>query len=134
MFCGVPNMALAIGYTNASWTLKADLVAEYVCRLLAHMDRDGVAFCVPRPPPASLASEPLMDLQSGYVLRAVAQLPKQGARAPWRLHQNYVRDIRTLRHGPLDDAMEFHRPASSNGKEMPADRRQPHARVNGVTV
>jgi monooxygenase len=107
MLCGVPNLAFAVGYTNASWTLKADLVADHVCRLLQYMDDTGSAICTPRPPQPELPTFPLMDLKSGYVLRAIDSLPKQGARTPWRLHQNYIRDIRMLRHGPIDDEMDF---------------------------
>lgn len=105
MLCGVPNMALALGYTNASWTLKADLVAEHVCRLLRHMDERGYAIATPQPPGPDVALEPFIDLKAGYVLRALERLPRQGARRPWRLHQNYVRDLRLLRHGPVDDAL-----------------------------
>ncbi len=107
MLCGVPNLAFAIGYTNASWTLKADLVAAYVCRLLAHMHKAGTPVCVPRRPPPGIARYPLLDLKSGYVLRSMDQLPKQADTLPWRLHQNYLRDIRLLRHGPIDDEIDF---------------------------
>jgi monooxygenase len=107
MLCGVPNLAFAVGYTNASWTLKADLVADHVCRLLRYMDDTGAAICTPRPPRPGLPTFPIMDLKSGYVLRAIDALPKQGADTPWRLHQNYIRDIRMLRHGPVDDEMDF---------------------------
>jgi monooxygenase len=107
MLCGVPNLAFAVGYTNASWTLKADLVADHVCRLLQYMDDAGVASCTPRRPQPGQPTFPIMDLKSGYVLRAIASWPKQGGRTPWRLHQNYIRDIRMLRHGPVDDEMDF---------------------------
>jgi cation diffusion facilitator CzcD-associated flavoprotein CzcO len=107
MLCGVPNLAFAVGYTNASWTLKADLVADHVCRLLRYMDDRGVAIGTPRAPQQGPPTFPIMDLKSGYVLRAIDSLPKQGARTPWRLHQNYIRDIRMLRHGPVDDEMDF---------------------------
>ncbi|MGW1892723.1 flavin-containing monooxygenase [Streptomyces sp. NPDC002004] len=103
MLSGVPNLALTIGYTNASWTLKADLVAQYVCRLLAHMDRRGYEICTPRAPEAGAPLAPLIDLTSGYVRRGVDSLPKQGTRAPWRLFQNYPRDVLMLRRGPVDD-------------------------------
>jgi monooxygenase len=109
MLSDVPNMAIALGYTNASWTLKCDLVAQYVCRLLNHMDAQGYAIATPQPPDPSLPVEPFIDFNSGYVLRSIADLPKQGAIAPWRLHQNYFRDIRLLKRGPVDDAMEFAR-------------------------
>jgi monooxygenase len=109
MLCGVPNLALTLGYTNASWTLKADLVAEYVCRLLQHMDAGASKICVARAPEASMPKQPIIDLQSGYVLRSIDALPKQGARPPWRLHQNYLRDVRLLRRGRLEDGtLEFH--------------------------
>jgi monooxygenase len=108
MFSGVPNLAIAIGYTNASWTLKCDLACEYVCRMLNHMDEHGYRQCMPRAPDPSLPTEAFLDLMSGYVLRSVDRFPKQGSRAPWRLHQNYARDILLLRRGTLEDeGMEF---------------------------
>jgi cation diffusion facilitator CzcD-associated flavoprotein CzcO len=108
MFSGVPNMALTLGYTNSSWTLKADLVAEYVCRLLEHMDRGGYDRCTPLLPDPSVVTEPFLDLQSGYVLRSLDELPKQGAIAPWRLNQNYILDVQLMKRGSLeDDGIEF---------------------------
>jgi monooxygenase len=112
MLSGVPNFAWTVGYTNASWTLKADLVAEYVCRLLAHMDRNGYVAITPDASHVT-AEIPLLDLASGYVQRSMDQLPKQGDRTPWRLHQNYVRDVRLLRRGPIDDDVVFTSPAQS---------------------
>ena len=107
MLSGVPNMAFTVGYTNASWTLKADLTSEYVCRLLAHMDEHGYTKAVPERD-ASVTEEPFLDFSAGYVLRALDRFPKQGSRAPWRLKQNYAFDIRTLRFGAIDDgAMVF---------------------------
>ena len=107
MFSDVPNLVAAFGYTNASWTLKCDLVAEYVCRLLNHMRAHGYVQVTPRRDP-SLAEEPVLDLKSGYVQRALPSLPKQGRVVPWRLHQNYVKDLLMLRHGRVDDpALEF---------------------------
>ncbi|MET7835677.1 NAD(P)/FAD-dependent oxidoreductase [Micromonospora sediminicola] len=108
MLSGVPNFAMTIGYTNASWTLKADLVATYVCRLLRHLDDTGQQIVTPLAPDTD-DLEPIIDLKSGYVLRAVDQLPKQGPQAPWRLHQNYPRDVRLMRHGPLTDGVRFAR-------------------------
>jgi cation diffusion facilitator CzcD-associated flavoprotein CzcO len=102
MLSGVPNFAFTAGYTNASWTLKADLVAEYVCRLLAHMDAHGYASCVPEPDP-SVAEEPLLDFNAGYVLRSIHTFPKQGSKEPWKLRQNYPLDLRTIRRGRVDD-------------------------------
>ncbi|MGY1692526.1 flavin-containing monooxygenase [Geodermatophilus sp. SYSU D01105] len=102
MVSGVPNFSMTIGYTNASWTLKADLVARYVCRLLRHMAASGYATCTPVAPPGG-GTEPFIGLTAGYVQRSLAALPKQGARAPWRLYQNYVRDVLLMRRGPLED-------------------------------
>ncbi|ABG94724.1 MULTISPECIES: flavin-containing monooxygenase [Rhodococcus] len=110
MLSGVPNFAFVIGYTNASWTLKADLVCEYVCRLLAHMDANGFTQCAPERD-SSVEEEPFLDFAAGYVLRSVESFPKQGSKAPWRLRMNYFRDLVALRHGKiLDDAMTFSRP------------------------
>ena len=114
MLSGVPNLALTLGYTNASWTLKGDLVANYVCRLLSYMDEWGYSQCTPRAPGPSLPLTPFLDLAAGYVMRSIDELPKQGPRAPWRLHQNYPRDVAMLRYGPLvDEAMEFSGAGSS---------------------
>ena len=109
MLSGVPNFAMTIGYTNATWTLKADLVARYVARLLRFMDRRGYRTVTPhaRRPFAGTELTPLIDLKSGYVLRDVEALPKQGARAPWRLHQSYARDFAMLRAGRLTDDVRF---------------------------
>lgn len=104
MLSDVPNMAYAMGYTNASWTLKCDLTAEYVCRLINHMDKVGVKRCVARRDP-SVPEESMLDFNSGYVLRSIDEFPRQGVRAPWRLHQNYARDRRLLRHSPVTDAV-----------------------------
>jgi hypothetical protein len=108
MYSDVPNLASAFGYTNASWTLKCDLTAEYVCRLLKHMDGHGYAQCTPRVNDPAVREEPILDFTSGYVQRALHTLPRQGSKTPWRLHQNYVRDLSMLRYGRVDDAtMEF---------------------------
>ena len=112
MLSDVPNLAFTLGYTNASWTLKADLTSEYVCRLLAHMDEHGYAECVPRVADPSIVEEPLMPLTAGYVLRSVDRLPKQGSKPPWRLRMNYALDVPALRLGPIDDGtMRFSSPA-----------------------
>jgi cation diffusion facilitator CzcD-associated flavoprotein CzcO len=108
MFSDVPNLAFAVGYTNASWTLKCDLAAEYVCRLLNHMDRQKYSICTPRVNDADIEEEPVIDFNSGYVLRALDTLPRQGSKTPWRLHQNYVRDLSMMRYGRVEDGtMEF---------------------------
>ncbi len=110
MLSDVPNLACAIGYTNASWTLKCELTAAYVCRLLNHMDARGYDWCVPRRPKGAVAEEPAIGLTSGYIQRASGMLPKQGTRKPWRLHQNYARDLVALRLGGLEDGtLEFGR-------------------------
>jgi monooxygenase len=104
----VPNFAFVVGYTNASWTLKCDLVCEYVCRLLNHMSRHGYLRCTPRNRDPTVRELPFLDFSSGYVQRSIDQFPKQGSRAPWRLHQNYPMDILNLRFGSLqDEAIEF---------------------------
>jgi cation diffusion facilitator CzcD-associated flavoprotein CzcO len=109
MLSGVPNFTMVIGYTNASWTLKADLVNRYVCRLLGHLDAQGYASATPVAPPEG-ADQPFLDLASGYVQRSLAALPRQGRRTPWRLHQNYVRDVVLMRRGSLEDeGMTFQR-------------------------
>ena len=105
MLEGVPNFAFALGYTNASWTLKADLTGEYVCRLLNHMDEHGYAYCTPRNLDPSITPEPMIDFSSGYVQRSIAKFPKQGSRRPWRLYQNYALDIVSLRFGRIDDGV-----------------------------
>jgi cation diffusion facilitator CzcD-associated flavoprotein CzcO len=108
MFSEVPNLALAVGYTNASWTLKCDLTSQYVCRLLNYMDAHGYARCCPRRSDHAMKEVPLIDFSSGYVKRAIDQLPRQGDVAPWRLYQNYALDLAALKFARLDDrAMEF---------------------------
>ena len=112
MLSDVPNFVFVAGYTNASWTLKADLTSEYLCRLLGHMDAHGHRQCVPRVTDATVGEVPFIDLMSGYVLRSVDKFPRQGSKAPWRLRQNYALDIRTLRYTPIEDgAMRFSSPA-----------------------
>jgi monooxygenase len=118
MISGVPNFSMVIGYTNASWTLKADLVNRYVCRLLNHMAAEGYVAATPVAPPEG-ADQPFLDLASGYVQRSLAQLPKQGRRKPWRLHQNYIRDVGLLRRGPLEDeGMTFQKSVPTTEKAV----------------
>jgi monooxygenase len=110
MFSDIPNLASIFGYTNASWTLKSDLIAEYLCRLLSHMDRRGYAICTPRPGDTAIAEEPTLPLTSGYIERAKHLFFKQGAKKPWRLNQNYALDVMALRFGAIEDgALEFKR-------------------------
>jgi monooxygenase len=103
MLSGVPNFAYAIGYTNASWTLKVDLVCEHLTRLLAHLDARRADACMPVLPQGEMATRPLLDFQAGYVLRALDRFPRQGDREPWSLSMSYAHDVRRLRHGPVDD-------------------------------
>ncbi len=107
MLTGMPNFLYAIGYTNASWTLKVDLVCEHFCRLLTLMDEHGHGSCVPDSPHADAPTRPLLDFAAGYVLRSVEKFPKQGASAPWELNMDYRRDRKVLVHGPVGDHMTF---------------------------
>jgi monooxygenase len=108
MYSGVPNMASVFGYTNASWTLKADLTSHYVCRLLKHMDSTGARYCLPKKPGDEVTALPWVDFSSGYFQRSKDVLPKQGSTHPWKLYQNYVLDIVSLRFRSVrDSAMEF---------------------------
>jgi cation diffusion facilitator CzcD-associated flavoprotein CzcO len=111
MLSGVPNAIWTVGYTNASWTLKADLIARYFCRLLHHMSAQGYDSVTPQPP-VDGERLPLLDLKSGYVQRSLADFPTQGGATPWRLHQNYLRDYRLLAKGPVDDEVTFGRRVS----------------------
>jgi cation diffusion facilitator CzcD-associated flavoprotein CzcO len=103
MLSNVPNCAVCTGYTNASWTLRADLSSMYVCRLLEYMDRNGYRQCLPRYDGSPAETRPLLGLKSGYVLRAMDQFPKQGPEAPWVLRQNYLLDLMSLYFGAVDD-------------------------------
>jgi monooxygenase len=121
MLNDVPNFAYTLGYTNASWTLKADLTAEYICRLLNHMDAGGRRICKPTVTDPAVTEEPLLDFNSGYVLRSLAELPKQGSKEPWKLRQNYPIDLRMLRHGPIEDGtMQFSDPVRRQQPLEPA--------------
>ncbi|MGB9989400.1 flavin-containing monooxygenase [Massilia sp. SM-13] len=104
MLSGLPNCAMTFGYTNASWTLKADLTAAYVCRLLRFMDRKAYAIAVPQKE-ADVSPQPFLSFTSGYVQRAIAGLPKQGSRRPWQVYQNYIQDLFTIRYGAIGDGV-----------------------------
>jgi monooxygenase len=103
MLSGIPNMAITFGYTNASWTLKADLVSEFICRVLNYMDANGFDRVEPQHPGAAVEEMPFMDFTPGYFRRAMDSLPKSGSEAPWRLKQNYLFDLRTIRYGKVDE-------------------------------
>lgn len=116
MLSNVPNFAFCIGYTNASWTLRADLASTFVCRVLNHMDRHGYRTCAPMCEAASLEAKPLLSLNSGYVLRAAASLPKQAGKKPWLIRQNYILDTLTMKLGRMEDGiLKF-------GSAVPASR------------
>jgi monooxygenase len=108
MLEGIPNLMFAFGYTNASWTLKCDLTARYLCRLLGHMERRGHRIATPRLKDPTVEREPLLDFTSSYIRRADAELPVRGSKPPWRVPQNYLRDLATFSFGRTDDSgMEF---------------------------
>jgi monooxygenase len=103
----IPNFAIAFGYTNASWTLKTDLTANYLCKLLGYMDRKGKRMVVPRRS-ANVSDQPFLDFDAGYIQRARHILPRQGSRRPWRVYQNYFMDMMSTRFGSVSDkALEF---------------------------
>lgn len=111
MFSDIPNFSNALGYTNASWTLKADLIAEYVCRLLKHMDKTGTRIAVPERKDPDIKTGPLLEMSSNYVTRAEHYMPKGADRAPWKLYQNYKLDTEQLHNGKLEDGvMAFRKP------------------------
>jgi monooxygenase len=125
MLSSVPNFAFTVGYTNASWTLKADLVSEFTCRLLAYMDSRGYDTCVPVNDDPGVTERPLIDFSAGYVLRSIDQFPRSGSRAPWRLGMSYAHDVITLRYAKINDGViRFSR----------LSRAQPPARGAGATA
>jgi monooxygenase len=115
MLNDVPNVAFALGYTNASWTLKCELTSAYVCRLLNHMSNRGYAWCMPQRPESGIIEEPAISFTSGYIQRASAILPKQGSQKPWKLYQNYALDLAALKFGTVEDGtMIFGRAEARN--------------------
>ena len=125
MLGGVPNMMFVFGYTNASWTLKADLTSAYLVRLLKRMDRTGARIAIARGDPA-VEEIPFLDFTSGYVKRALPLLPKQGARRPWRLYQNYLLDLLTLRFGRIEDGiLSLEGRVGQQNEGAPVDRGRP---------
>ena len=103
MLSGVPNFAFAFGYTNAAWTLKVDLVAAHLCRLIAHLDDVGQEIATPVVNDPTLELSPMVDLHAGYVQRAMETLPRRGSHGPWSLEQDYRTDRDRLLRGPLED-------------------------------
>ena len=113
MYSDIPNFSFTLGYTNSSWTLKCELIAQYVCRLLNYMDRHAYAQCTPRPRDRSGVEEPMMALTSGYVQRALHTMPRQSTKKPWKMYQNYLRDVLSLQFSTVNDGtMEFTRCAN----------------------
>jgi hypothetical protein len=111
MLEGIPNLAFAFGYANASWTLKCDLTCDYLCRLLNHMRATGRRQCTPVNRDLSVLTRPFLGFTSGYVLRSIDRFPKQGSRFPWQVHQSYLRDYPILKRGGVeDDVMIFSNP------------------------
>jgi cation diffusion facilitator CzcD-associated flavoprotein CzcO len=111
MLGGIPNLAFSFGYVNASWTLRADLTCEYVCRLLNQMDKQGVTTCCPVEDPQALAEDDYIGFSSGYVQRALNRMPKQGKKSPWRNYQNYLLDILYVRVFSIKDkTLRFYNP------------------------
>ena len=123
MLEGVPNLALAIGYTNASWTLRCDLTCQYVMRLLNRLRDSGLRQCTPVNDDPSVQPEPLLNLRSGYVQRAQGRMPQQGSQPPWRVYQSYLQDYRATRRADVDDGvMTFTNPvdAAERGRRVEA--------------
>lgn len=107
LFQDLPNLGMIFGYTNASWTLKADLVSEYICRVINQLDKSKTTYAVPRDSHQT-PRIPFMDMTSGYIQRALNKAPQQGSKLPWRLYQNYLKDMLMLRYGKLNDGvLEF---------------------------
>lgn len=101
---GMPNAGMIFGYTNISWTLKVDIASEYLCRLINHMDRQGKRVCVARDTEGSGTEDTIMgSLEAGYIIRANDRLPRQGSHGPWRVTQDYLKDVKTLRNEPIED-------------------------------
>jgi cation diffusion facilitator CzcD-associated flavoprotein CzcO len=126
MLEGVPNFAVAVGYTNASWTLKTELTCDTVCRLLNHMRARGWRQCTPVNTEAGVSTLPLLGLESGYIQRAAHLFPKQGSKFPWQSHQSYLRDYRAMKlRRVADPAMVFSNPARNGAHRAVEDATQP---------
>ena len=131
MLEGVPNFSMAVGYTNASWTLKSDLTARYVCRLVNHLRTSGTTTCTPVADGVSVSDDSIMGLNAGYVVRAADRLPRQGDRFPWRVYQNYVRDRRAMRHDGLGRGLRFTGSAPGPAVGVRAEERPATVGVGG---
>ena len=121
MFENLPNMAMVFGYTNSSWTLKADLIGNWICRLLKHMDQKGVRQVTPRCTISNMQRVPFINMQSGYIARIKDQLPTQGDVRPWKLYQNYFLDMTLLKMADMDDpSLEYAAPLSHKAQTREA--------------
>ncbi|HWK34878.1 NAD(P)/FAD-dependent oxidoreductase [Sphingomonas sp.] len=120
MFSDIPNLASSFGYTNASWTLKADLTCAYVCRLLNTMRSRGLRQATPRVTDPEVVPAPFLDFTSGYVQRGLGKFPQQGSKAPWKLKQSYAHDLMMLKFGSVDDGMEFSNPEPGGARKQAA--------------
>ncbi len=109
MYSGIPNCTVALGYINASWTLKCELIARYLVRLVNHMEVEGYDYAVPRRPSPEMGSRTTFELSSGYLDRARDSIPKQTDRGPWKQYQNYLLDLRLMKFGSVADEMDFGR-------------------------
>ncbi|MDN5717124.1 MAG: NAD(P)/FAD-dependent oxidoreductase, partial [Janibacter sp.] len=123
MLAGVPNVSMTVGYVNASWTLRADLVSRYVASLIAHMRDRGLGAAVPVAPDGMIAG-PILDLTAGYVQRVVAAFPKVGDRAPWTMPQNYVKDKIAFARADVTTDMHF-LPVGTKGASLPQGAQAP---------
>lgn len=128
MLSNIPNFVYTLGYTNSSWTLKADLVSQFLCRLLGYMDERGYDSCMPVPDDPAMARRPLFDFDAGYVKRALDRMPSSGPAAPWSQSMNYLRDVVAMRHGAIDDGvLRFGRRRPSASVAAPGDRERTSA-------
>lgn len=105
MFQDLPNFGMMFGYTNASWTLKSDISSEFLCRVIRHMDKNGLRQCMPHNSDPSVAQEDFVAMRSGYLQRALSKLPRQGNKAPWKVYMNYAMDLAVLRYKSVDDGV-----------------------------
>ena len=116
----LPNLGMIFGYTNASWTLKSDLTSEYICRILNHMEKTQTQLCMPVDD-ENMEDIPFIDMNSGYIQRALNKVPKQGQKSPWRLYQNYIRDMAMLRLGSVDDGVLKFSEITEQSQLVPAE-------------
>jgi monooxygenase len=127
MVGNVPNFAFCVGYTNNAWTLRADLASTFVCRVLNHMDCHGYRTCKPVCDPAALDAKPLLNLNSGYVQRAAADLPKQGGKKPWTIRQNYILDMLTMKLSRMEDGVLTFEPTVTERRDTAVEKFEPVA-------